>query len=375
MDRCRAASSPLRAGAALAALLAGCHVVRDVDVTRRGPIVVGAPDLTGPREPGAPTATLGPLGELRLVRPSFCAAPRTQLAEDLVRVEHHPNLATFIVGLVATAGGLVATAVGVSSDEPGGHPLTYLGPSLGAVGVGLAIGPWTRREPHLRRVGQRTEQLGTARVACGDVPLPASPAVIAVDGHRGVGALDATGTFSLPVFTWLDLLGELPGAVRLDAWLDGRGEGAPTLSVALEAGALLVAQDQARAAAGLTGPAPAMGKFPDVVVEPPTVRYADASRARVRVGLAAANDGVGPAARVRLQLRSPHPELDGRWVYVGDLAVGQRWTGALEIDLSLVGAGRLLGATLELSALALDAHDTTTSRPSVFRGMVGAATP
>jgi hypothetical protein len=113
---------------------AACHVsVRSQD-TRNGETRTVAGTVASARPP---TAQVEPDGRLRFVTPLTCTSVvETDVAGfDVEQVR--PNAAAVVVGVVATALGAVAAVRGLSTDEPAGSPLTYVGAAGLAVGLPL----------------------------------------------------------------------------------------------------------------------------------------------------------------------------------------------------------------------------------------------
>src|SRR6185503_3674624 len=95
-----------------------------------------------------PAITLTDNGRLRFVELLEC--PTVNIVEQSggTEVVTKPNLATFVVGIVATSVGAIMTIRGASDRDPAGSPFTYAGIGLAATGLPFAIGPWlsTRTE-------------------------------------------------------------------------------------------------------------------------------------------------------------------------------------------------------------------------------------
>ncbi len=357
--------------------LGGCHVIRDIDDVRLGPVRTGEPGPTSGATAGAATALVDAGGALRLVRPSLCRAPQVQQHDELVRHVVSPNLATFVVGVVATSLGLIGTVVGLSDDDAAGHPLTYAGPVTLGTGLAFAIGPWLGGETTTSMIGSRQVEVGSVDVPCGDSPLTATDAVVAIDGHRSHGKLDELGRYAWPMFTWIDAFDAQPAAHSVEAWVDeaaaARGAPADVLG-ALDVGAVAGARAAFLATLGIDTSAPALDKIPEVSLARPTVRWHAATGTLV-IGLGISNAGAGDAWHVRLRLTSSHRELDGRVIYVGRLRAGETVTPRLEVPLTDAGRASLVGHNVSLDVRGFDAHNTIRAAAARYDGLVLADMP
>src|ERR1044071_3106180 len=128
------------AGAALCALVTGCHVISPSETTR----VVSSGRVVHPEGAVARRAALvlGDAGRLRFVEPLECPTEEIVHRRATVELATRPNLATFSVGVIAAAVGGVALITGLLSSRPGASAYTYLGLGGAGVGLPLAIGPW-----------------------------------------------------------------------------------------------------------------------------------------------------------------------------------------------------------------------------------------
>src|SRR5688572_10939672 len=107
------------------ALVAGCHVTTRDAVTR--------PEKTERiRHPeGAiarrPTLVLTDAGRLRFVEPLECPTEEIVTQSTAIEIATRPNLATFVVGVIATGAGIAMTTNGAFGDDPASSPLLYAG--------------------------------------------------------------------------------------------------------------------------------------------------------------------------------------------------------------------------------------------------------
>jgi len=364
-------------GATLAS--AACHVELRDELTR--PLAterVLHPEGAIARRP---TIAWTDAGQLRFVEPLECPSEELVRQHTTVETAVRPNLATFTVGVIAAAVSGVMLTSGLFSDDRGSNAYTYLGLTGLAVGLPFAIGPWLgnrteRRElpddpaaPPLRRPGPSQP--------CGDRPLAARSATLAVSGLQIHGAVDRDGRFEISPFQWIDAYtaAAVPAA-DLSATIDGE-RGARTVSAVLDGAAI------AQHAAGFLARgdvdlaiAPLV-RVPGLVADPlraGLVTTPDGSA--LRVVLALRNDGPGDASGVRGQLTAPAtPAIDGRMIYVGKLARGAAISRELVIPLAAAAAAALRDTTVELSVELRDAHGTAPTTPIKLRATLRDARP
>src|SRR5258705_2648576 len=102
-------------------VLAGCHVTTEVDNTRYGAVQrVRHPEGAIARRP---SIALGDTGALRFVEPLECPTEEIVEAHTTSEIATRPNLATFVVGVVASAIGGVLVTRGAFRNDPLGDPL------------------------------------------------------------------------------------------------------------------------------------------------------------------------------------------------------------------------------------------------------------
>ena len=145
---------------------------------------------------------VGPAGSLRFVEPLECPTEQTTTQENTTEITLEPNLATFVVGVIATSIGAIAGAKGAfDRDTP------YLVGGIVGLGVGLpfALGPWLGNTRELRGnpAGPTITTAGPLE-PCGARPLKATTATVAVHGLELAGTIDDKGAFSVSPFTVTD---------------------------------------------------------------------------------------------------------------------------------------------------------------------------
>jgi hypothetical protein len=351
------------------AITSGCHVTTSTPDTRRGERrIERAPDLDPRKLP--PSLDLDPDGRFRFVEPYVCTMHTvTELATfDVERTR--PNLATLAVGVIVTAVGAVAAVSGVSADDPFGSPATYAGVAGLGVGLPFVIGPLIGNG--VAHVPRDVSELRTAasEEACGTRPLAATRATITWSGLRVTGAIDADGYFEVSPFAFIDAfdVGRIPALVL--AIEVTRDDGPMPMEVVLEAAALAEARAGYFARTRIDAAVEQLRKVPRFESGMLRVSRVKRDGARgLRVAMTLSNVGPGDAYGVRLAVTAPHPELDGRLIYIGRLAS----KSLVEVDTVIPvseDADRALGGELDLAVMIRDAHGTAPSSPVRFRGTV-----
>jgi hypothetical protein len=323
-----------------------------------------------------PTLVLTDAGRLRFIEPLECPTEEIVHQQTTIELVTRPNLATFTVGVIATALGGVMLASGLLSDDPGANPYTYLGAASAGVGLPFMIGPWLGNGIEL---GDGGDSVGVRRPGpsqpCGERPLAARAATLEVSGLQIHGAIDRDGVFSISPYHWIDAY--RPAATS-SAAVTATVEGAPgarTVASVLDTAML------ARRAASFLAGADFDAKIEPLRLVPGIVAGAlraslttTADGPAARVVLPLRNDGPGDAWGLRGQISAPAtPAIDGRMIYVGKLARGATVTRELVIPLDAATAAALRGKPIELSVELRDAHDTAPVTPVRFRGVLGDA--
>jgi hypothetical protein len=348
-----------------AVLCAGCHVVTTEPIIRPG-TVERVPDLaTATARP--PTLELTATGQLRFLEPLECSTE--ELVTHLRGTEHRtgPNLATFVVGIVATAIGGVLTVRGASDPSPGDSPYLYGGLGLAAGGLPLAIGPWLGHRTELVPDTPTTSRRAGPRERCGERPVGEAAATLAVRGLEVHGRIDRDGVFSVSPYELVDAFD--PGASG--AWEIRATLGDDRVVVTmLDGGALATAAPAFLARSGLDVRIEPMRLVAGVVAGPLRASLTSTSDGpAVRIAVRLDNQGPGPAWALRGRVIAPAaPALDGRVVYAGALTRGEGREVSHLIAIDDVTAARLRDVTVELSLELRDAHGTAPTTPLRFRG-------
>ena len=359
--------------AVVAALaLAGCHTIVSHEETARGE--TRRERRAGPPRPLPARLELAPDGRFRILEPLVCGADSvTDL--DVTRVARRtPNAATLIVGVVATAAGVVALVSGASADEPGGSPLTYVGPVAIAGGLPLVIGPLIGNRTDRTLVETRQVRAPGEDERCGERPVAAVRATLMWSGLRAVGAVDADGWLAVSPFAFVDafaIADAPPMAITVEVELLGGGQ--LVVEAVIDQAALAKAQVGFLAGAGLDATAPPIRKVPRLEPEPFTLYRTGAAGARVlELVLPIRNTGPGAAFAVRVILSSPNPELDGRVIYAGQIAAHGDRRLAATLPISDLADRALATGELTLSGRLRDAYDAAPETPIRFQGRVPA---
>jgi len=368
----RAASDIVAAmhrGIALVLVASACHVTVQTETTRPGKLE------RIQRSEGAiahrPTLVLTDAGLLRFVEPLEC--PTEEIVETVAGTEiaTQPNLATFVVGIIATSVGGVLAVRGLTAADRS-NPATFGG--IGGLGVGLplAIGPWIGTHTVLRP-GPATAPVRRPGPSepCGARALVATSATLTVRGVEVHGAIDRDGVFAISPYQLVDAYDtkQVP-AWDVSAVVDAEG-GPRTVTAVLESRILTRHAPAFLASAPFESKIEPMRLVPGVVAG--TLRVSLTSTRdgpALRVVLPIKNDGPGDAWAVRGQLASPTKAVDGRVIYIGHLAKGAAISRELLIPLTATAAGSIQGASIDVSIELRDAHGTAPQTPVRFRGSV-----
>ncbi len=355
----------------LVVVLAGCHLVERNEIVRPGAIErVPLRDRPTAR-PATLQLTEG--GQFRFVEPLECPTENVIQQTTGLEILTKPNLATFVVGIVATSLGAVATIRGVSDDDPGGSPFLYAGAALIGGGLPLAVGPW---------IGNRTETTeGAPRPAvrspgstepCGERTVVAKTATLRARGLEIYGSIDGDGMFSISPFAIIDAYetaGSLP-TWEISAVIDG--DRSKQVAAMIDGGAFATRSKGFLAAATFDARVEPMRLVPGLSAGALRVgMVASAGGTAVRIVLPIKNDGPGPAWGVRGHLTAPSaPSIDGRILYIGSIAKGEGREGELVIPISPEVAGEIRNSVIGVSLELRDAHGTAPATPIRFRGPV-----
>ena len=357
---------------AVAAGAAGCHVTIQSETVRPS-MTERVADL-GAAIARRPTIVLTAAGRLRFVEPLDCPTDEITRQRTTIEIATRPNLATFTVGVIAATIGSVMGISGVLSSRPGASPSTYAGIAGLAIGAPLAIGPWVGNRTQLRTVPDSSDpgdhRHPGPRQPCGDRPLAAGTATLAVGGLEVYGAIDRDGVFSVSPYQWTDAYGAgAIGASAVTAIIEAGGA-RRTIEAVIDAEALASHAADFLAHADFDANIEALKRVPGIAVGALQVSLSTtATGAAVRVVLPLRNDGPGEAWALRGQIIAPQvPAIDGRMIYVGALANGAAVARVLVIPLASRAVAALRSQTIELSVELRDAHGTAPATPVRFRG-------
>jgi hypothetical protein len=354
----------------VASALAGCHVTVRTELTQTR---ATRAEPHQDRARAQPATIVLADGALRFVEPLVCPSDEVVEVEPEIQLARRPNLATFVVGVIATAAGAVGAVSAASGDDPGGNPLTYVGAGVFVAGLPFAIGPWLGNRVDTRSAPTRIERRAGGEVACGSRPVAAGPARLAIGDRTVYGAIAADGAFTPSPFTWVDAFDPTGGpafAVHATLVRPGGRDGA-SISKVFDAGALEPWRDRFLADTRL-----------DVGVEPlRAVPHLSAGAIRIghvlvgaeprlRIQLPITNAGPGDAWQLRATITAQSAELDGRIVYLGHVAAKATVTGELWIPLSPEADDALRGRTIDLAFRLADAHQVVPTESIKFRGPV-----
>ncbi len=350
----------------LAIALAGCHLVERNEIVRPGT----SERVTLKDRPVARRATiqLTDAGMLRFVEPLEC--PTENLIQQTAGTETvtRPNLATFVVGIVATSVGAISTIRGLSDADPGGSPFTYAGLGLLAVGAPFAVGPWIGNgtvtvegapRPTIRTPGPAEP--------CGERAVSAKTATIRVRGVELHGAVGKDGVFAVSPYTIVDAY-EVSNVPMWDLAATLDGDRTKQLAAMIDGGALATRAKAFLATAKFETRIEPMRLVPGLVAGALRVGMM-ATGDGIRIVLPIRNDGPGPAWALRGHVTaSGAPAIDGRVIYFGSIAKGETREVEFTIPISPDAATALRNASIDLSVELRDAHGTAPATPIRFRG-------
>lgn len=357
-------------GIALALVTAGaCHVTATTETTRPGATekIVHEDGAIARR----PTLVLTDAGALRFVEPLECPTEEIVTTTTTIETSRGPNLATFVVGVIATAVGGVMTVRGVTSDGAG-NPTTYAGIAAAGVGLPLAIGPWIGHTSELR-AGPETPPVRRPGPSepCGERGLSARAATLVVRGVEVHGTVGRDGVFAVSPYQLVDAFDTSAIAPwDIHGVVEATG-GARTIEIVIEGGELARRAPAFLASADFETRIEPLRLVPGLVAGPLRASLTSTPGGpALRVVLPIKNDGPGDAWAVRGQLASPTKPIDGRVIYVGAVAKGTSTSRELLIPLTAAAASALRGSTIDLSIELRDAHGTAPTTPVRFRGAV-----
>lgn len=350
--------------------ISGCHVTRQNEVTHpASEQTIQHPEGAIPRRP---VLVLSEAGALRFLEPLDCPTERIISTTTVLEIETRPNLATFVVGVIATAVGGVMMIGGVTSKDGAANPVTYAGIGLFAGGLPFAVGPWLGLHSELREGETTAPQRGPGpNVPCGARGLQAREATLTIRGIEVHGAVDSEGTFSVSPYQLIDAY----APTTVNAWdiaakVAATG-GERTIEAVIDGASIATHAQQFLAHADFNAKVQPLRLVPGIV--PGTLRASLTSTEigpALRVVLPVRNDGPGETWGLRGQLTSSTKAVDGRMLYIGHIAKGEVISRELLIPLTVAAADHIRGAELELSIELRDAHGTAPATAVRFRGNV-----
>lgn len=356
---------------ALVAVLAaaGCHVTARTEITHT---------VASRSEPHAETARPLPAtavladGAIRFVEPLVCGSDAVVEVEPEVQRATRPNLATFVVGVIATVGGGVAAISGLTGDDPSGDPLTYAGGAGVAVGLPLVIGPWLGNHTESEPAPNRTERRTGPEVPCGSRPIAGGFALVTIGQRQAYAAVGDDGALAVSPFTWIDAFDATGGgAFAIKAELRDRGETTHVVEKVFEAGALAAWRESFLAATRLDVSAGALRAVPRISAGAIRVGHVlIGSQATLHIVVPIANAGPGDGWQVRAVISAASPELDGRIVYFGHVPAKATTTGELWLPISPEADDAIRRSPLDLAFKLVDAHQTMPDGALVFHGTI-----
>ncbi len=356
---------------ASALAMAGCHSMVRIDETTRG--ATSLRPRKGPNRLGALTVGVANDGSFRAEQPTWCPHDIMVKRRHYIIDRKRPNVATFIVGLIAVSLGGVAAAVGASDDRPSSSPFTWAGVAAIGVGLPLAIGPFIGNTSTRRGTGEDTARQGSKWVRCGTTPAAASHAVLQWGDTRIPSPVSSEGRFSVSAFDLVDAfqLSRTP-ALSLSATMT-------TASGPRKASVFIGTKALTRARAGffrrmkIDGDVQPLRKVPRLETRSLLItRSTVAGEPSIIVELAVENTGPGAAWGVRGAIAAALPEVDARVIYLGRVPAHSTGRGRVVIPMTDARAN-LLDA--RIAVVLHDAHKTTNATPYRFRGPVLNARP
>ena len=350
--------------------LAACHVTTRTETTRPANIqrIRHGEGAVARR----PALVLTGDGRLRFVEPLDCPTQEVVTTTRAIEIERGPNLATFVVGVIATAVGGILVVRGANDDDGAANPFTYGGVAALAGGLPLAIGPWVGQRRELREgaASAPVRRPGPSE-RCGERPLVATHATLTTRGIEVHGRVDRDGHFAISPFAIVDAFAVPAAPWTVSARVE-TASGARTIEAVIEPHALATHGAAFLASADIDATIEPVRVVPDLV--PGTLRVSVTQiedTAAARIVLAIENVGAGDAYALRGHVVAPGtPVLDGRIVYFGRVAKKSSVTRELLIPLAPAAANALRNANIDLALELRDAHGTAPTTPVRFRGTI-----
>jgi hypothetical protein len=358
----------MRSPAALCLLAAGCHVALQSELVT--PLKTDRSVLQSQAQPGKPKLVLTDTGTLRFVEPLECPTQEVVTNHSVIEIQHEPNMATFVVGVVATSVGGIMTIRGATGSN--GTPYVIGGVSGLAIGLPLAIGPWIgNHTDHVPQGEKPPETRVGPQVACGERGIPGKSATLEVAGVEVYGAVGDDGTFAVSPYVLVDAFDPRNTAtwdVKATLVTDS---GPLVVTTLLEGATLATKASQFLAHAAFDTEVGPMRKVPNITAGLLRASVtATASGPALRIVLPLTNAGPGESYGLRAVVQSSVKAIDGRIMYVGKLDKNQTLNGELIVPLSQVAADGVRDTTIDMSVELRDAHGTAPATAVRFHGAV-----
>lgn len=350
--------------------LAGCHVLERNEIVRPG--MRERQRSTQPPTARPPTIVVTDAGRLRFVEPLECATEEIVSQVSGTEIQTKPNLATFVVGVVASSLGAVATIRGLSDVDPGGSPFTYAGLALIGAGLPFAVGPWIGNHTELVPSGDHPAvRTPGPPEPCGERAVAARAATLHVRGMEIRGAIDREGVFSVSPYQMIDAFETVSVPTwEVTATID-TDKGLRTVTTQLDGSTFASHAKAFLATADFTTKIEPMRLISGVVAGTLRVSLTTSEGPAVRVVLPIKNEGPGPAWALRGHISAPGvPAIDGRVMYIGAMPKGEAREVTISIPVATETAGALRNTQIDVSVELVDAHGTAPTTPVRFRGPV-----
>jgi hypothetical protein len=356
-------------GALTAVALLGCHVTYRIPDLRAGEThLVPHPD-EGRDLPA--TLLVTDDGRFQFVTPRVCPTVEVVDMQSSTIVQVRPNLATFVVGVIAAGAGAIGTG-SLIATRSSTNPAEAVAPVVLATGLVFAIGPFLRTSTDRTYGPVQHIERSRRELPCGQRPVAARAATLSWRGLRARGAVDADGYFAISPYAFTDAFAAGRGQpLDLTAAVELAAGGTASIQVVVPTAALIAGKDAFLARTGLDTRWETLRKVPRVEAGALRVsRTTDAGQPVLRVVLPLTNDGPGDAWQVRGVIATDDPEVDGRIIYVGRVPAHGQATGTLDIPLSAETDRVLAGSSIELAVSLIDADATTPAGPVRFHGTI-----
>ncbi|CAN5881456.1 hypothetical protein BH11MYX2_BH11MYX2_04260 [soil metagenome] len=358
----------MRSLAVLSLLAAGCHVALQSELVT--PLRTDRTVLQAQAQVGKPKLVLTDAGTLRFVEPLECATQEVVTSQSVLEIQHEPNMATFVIGVIATSVGGIMTIRGATGDN--GTPFLVGGVAGLAIGLPLVIGPWIGNHTERRPQGERPPETRVGpQVACGERGMLAKSATLEMAGVEIYGAVGADGTFGVSPYAIVDAYDPRNTAtwdVKATVVTD---TGPVTMTTLIEGATLATKAPAFLAHASFDAAVGPMRKVPNITAGLLRASVTTTvSGPALRIVLPLTNAGPGESYGLRAVVQSSVKAIDGRIMYVGKLDKNQTLNGELLVPLSRAAADGVRDTTIDMSVELRDAHGTAPATAVRFHGAV-----